>query len=190
LRPGYERLKRRKSRLPIESATAHFHHCRVLGRSLCVPCLALRPTHFTFCPKIIAARRHKRSTLQAQNTEVQRIIDSTSTAVELAKIEAAYTATPTLPDTTDPPRRPPAKPRVLSPPLRKVRATQRGLVGQIWLQLPRIAATWMPTPPCMPATLTARPLQPTEYYPIPDLPMIVGLPLMLGMAVLLWLSLS
>jgi hypothetical protein len=103
------------------------------------------------------SQNSQRATLEAQGTAVQDIIDKTSTAAEMAAIIAAYTATPT---NTSP------------PPTFTATASQTPVV-----LVPTTALV-------LASTFTARPSQATSI-PNTGFAEDIGLPAMLGMAVLL-----
>jgi hypothetical protein len=125
----------------------------------------------------------QRSTLEAQGTAVQDIIDKTSTANEMAAIIAAYTSTPTktqLPPTFTATAS--QTPVVLIPTTALVLATdtpnaQTATAVSLFATLDANATR-------LASTFTARPSQATSI-PNTGFADDIGLPAMLGMAVLL-----
>ena len=129
------------------------------------------------------AQNAQRATLEAQGTAVQDIIDKTATANEMAAIIAAYTSTPTK--TQVPPTFTPTAsqtPVVLIPTTALVVATdtpnsQTATAISLFATLDANATR-------LASTFTARPSQATSI-PNTGFADDIGLPAMLGMAVLL-----
>ena len=132
-------------------------------------------------PRAQAAQDSARSTLEAQNTEVAVIIARTSTSAAETALAAEFTATPTqtsLPPTaTSTPSPTPvvAVPTGTSP--APASAAENATATALHATLQANATLYA-------ATLTAKPLQPTAI-PNTGFADDVGLPLMLGIAVLL-----
>ena len=183
-----ERLEEEEIAPPEESSNRTFFIIAgVLGAIALCALLGIAAYALWFLPQNNRSQEAQRATLQAQNTEVQRIINSTSTAVELAKIVAAYTATPTITPIPPTATATASKTPVVAVPTTAVgpgEATE-GTVGPDMATATALHATLDANATLYAATLTARPLQPTEYVPDTGFADNVGLPLMLGLAVLL-----
>lgn len=155
----------------------------VLGAIALLALVCIAVYALVLAPGRKTAQNAQRSTLEAQGTAVQDIIDKTSTANEMAAIIAAYTATPTktqLPPTYTP--LPTQTPVVVIPTTALVlasdtpnaqTATAISLFATLDANATRLASTF-----------TARPSQATSI-PNTGFADDIGLPAMLGMAVLL-----
>ena len=131
-------------------------------------------------PRAQAAQAAQRATLEAQNTEVALIIERTSTAAAETAIAAGFTATPTqtsLPPTFTPTSSP-------TPVVAVPSDTPASALGPEMATATALHATLQANATLYAATLTARPVQPTAI-PNTGFADDVGLPAMLGMAVLL-----
>jgi LPXTG-motif cell wall-anchored protein len=132
-------------------------------------------------PRARDAQTSQRATLEAQNTEVAVIIASTSTSAAETAIAAGFTATPTrtpLAPTVTPTSSPTPVVAIPSPsPLAPTGAGDMATATALHSTLQANATLYA-------ATLTARPIQPTEI-PKTGFADDVGLPVMLGLAVLL-----
>jgi LPXTG-motif cell wall-anchored protein len=132
-------------------------------------------------PRAREGQTSQRATLEAQNTEVAVIIASTSTSAAETAIAAGFTATPTrtpLRPTDTPTSSPTPVVAIPSPsPLAPTGAADMATATALHATLQANATLYA-------ATLTARPIQPTEI-PNTGFADDVGLPVMLGLAVLL-----
>ncbi|MDI6695978.1 MAG: hypothetical protein QME21_13095 [Anaerolineales bacterium] len=148
---------------------------------LALACIAVYA--LVLLPRTREAQLSRRMTLEAQETEVAAIIAATSTASEMTAIAAAYTATPT--ETPVPPTA-----TATSSPTPVVAAATgdagapTATLGPDMATATALHATLEANATLYVSTLTARPLQPTEI-PKTGFADEVGLPAMLGMAVLL-----
>jgi hypothetical protein len=132
-------------------------------------------------PRARNEQEARRATLEAQNTEVAEIIDRTSTAAAETAIAAAFTSTPTrtpepLPETATSSPTPVVVVEIASP--------QAPTMGPEMATATALHATLQANATLYAATLTAKPLQPTAI-PNTGFADDVGLPAMLGLAVLL-----
>lgn len=134
-------------------------------------------------PQQQSAQKLQKATVDAQQTEVASIIIGTSTAAAQAAIEAAYTPTASIT---------PIPPTVTatSSPTPVVAVASPGLATET--ALPPEMATATALYPTLTAnailfaqTLTARPTNATQAIPATGFADEVGLPMMLGLAVLL-----
>jgi hypothetical protein len=132
-------------------------------------------------PRSRSEQEARRATVDAQNTEVALIIAGTSTSAAETAISAKFTATPTLTSL------PPTATATSSPtPVVAVPITspQAPTVGPEMATATALHSTLQANATLYAATLTARPLQPTAI-PNTGFADDVGLPAMLGLAVLL-----
>jgi hypothetical protein len=155
----------------------------VLGAIALMALVCIAVYALVLAPRNKNAQNAQRSTLEAQGTAVQDIIDKTATANEMAAIIAAYTATPTK--TQIPPTftaTASQTPVVLIPTTALVVATdtpnaQTATAISLFATLDANATR-------LASTFTARPSQATSI-PNTGFADDIGLPAMLGMAVLL-----
>jgi len=132
-------------------------------------------------PRTRNEQEARRATLEAQNTEVAVIIARTSTSAAETAIAAAFTATPTRKSL------PPTASATSSPtPVVAVEMTspQAPTLSSEMATATALNSTLQANATLYAATLTAKPLQPTAI-PTTGFADEVGLPAMLGMAVLL-----
>jgi hypothetical protein len=156
----------------------------VLGGIALLALICIAVYALVWRPQSMKVREQNLATLNAQNTEVASIIASTSTAARQAAIEAAYTATSTKTPV-------PAPPTATLPPTSVVAIPSEGSPAAATL-LPEMATATALYPTLtanailFSQTLTARPALATSTV-IPDTGFAdnIGLPLMLGLAVLL-----
>jgi LPXTG-motif cell wall-anchored protein len=144
-------------------------------------------------PRSRNAQAAQRATLNAQNTQVALIIDTTSTSAAITAMVAAYTATPTetpvppTPTATSTPTPVLAVPTTAAPMEMVVSPT----IGPDMITATALHATLEANATLYAATLTAKPgsaqAQATKQASIPKTGFAdsVGLPLMIGMAVAL-----
>jgi len=152
----------------------------VLGAIALIALLCIAVYTLVLLPRTRDAQAGQKATVEAQNTEVALIIARTSTAAAQAAIEAAYTPTPTA--TTEPTTAAPiASP---TPVVAMETITTTATMGPELATATALHATLTANAVLYAATLTARVGQPTS---IPDTGFAddVGLPMMLGLAVLL-----
>ncbi len=156
----------------------------VLGAIALLALVCIAVYALVIYPRTKNTQTAQRATLEAQGTAVQDIIDKTATANEMAAIIAAYTATPTktqLPPTfTTAPTQTP----VVSIPTTAVvvatdtpnsqTATAVSLFATLDANATRLASTF-----------TARPSQQATSIPNTGFADDVGLPAMIGLAILL-----
>ena len=155
----------------------------VLGAIALLALICIAVYALVLAPRNKSAQNAQRATLEAQGTAVQDIIDKTATANKMAAIIAAYTATPTktqIPPTfTAQASQPPV---VLIPTTALVLATdtpnaQTATAISLFATLDANATR-------LASTFTARPGQATSI-PNTGFADDIGLPAMMGMAVLL-----
>jgi hypothetical protein len=144
---------------------------------LVVICIAVYV--LTIYPRTQSANATQKAMVDSQNTQVARIIASTSTAAAIAAIEAAYTPTPTatelvLPSPT------PSQTLVVAMPSAEASET----IAPEMATATALNATLTANAVLFAATLTAKAGQPTAI-PTTGFADEVGLPAMLGLAVLL-----
>jgi len=123
----------------------------------------------------------RRATLEARNTEVAVIIARTSTSAAETQNAAAYTATPTI---TPLPPTASATPSPTPVVAVEVTSPQAPTLGPEMATATALNSTLQANATLYAATLTAKPLQPTAI-PNTGFADEVGLPAMLGLAVLL-----
>jgi hypothetical protein len=152
----------------------------VLGAIAILALICIALFALVWLPSSKRAQEQQIATLDAQNTEVALIIDRTSTAAAQAAIEAAWTATPTQTPLASPTPSPTFVVAMPSPTAESV--TQ--VVPAEMATTTALHATLTANAIFYQATQTVKPAQPTA---IPDTGFAddVGLPLMLGLAVLL-----
>lgn len=181
-----ERIEEEEIAPPEESSNRTFFIIAgVLGAIALLALICIAGYALIYLPQRSNTQNAQRSTLEAQNTEVQRIINATSTAAELAKIEAAYTATPTITPIPPTATATASQTPVVAIPTTAVGEVGLGTMGPDMATATALHATLDANATLYAATLTARPLQPTEYVPDTGFADNVGLPLLLGMAILL-----
>lgn len=156
----------------------------VLGGIALLALICIAVYALVWRPQSIKVKEQQKATVDAQNTEVASIIASTSTAAMQAAIEAAYTQTPTNTPV-------PASPTMTSVPTQVVALPVEGSPTGPTLQPEMATATALyPTLTAnailFSQTLTARPELATSTA-IPDTGFAdnIGLPMMLGLAILL-----
>ncbi len=170
--------------LPEESSNRTFLIIAgILGAIALLALLCIAVYALVIYPRSQDARANQEKTVVAQNTEVAMIIAKTSTAAAQAAIEAAYTHTPTSTSVS-------VSPTVVASPTPVVaigttttpQAT--ATVGPELATATALHATLTANAILYAATLTARVGQPTS---VPDTGFAddVGLPTMMGLAVLL-----
>jgi hypothetical protein len=168
--------------LPEESSNRTFLIIAgVLGAIALLALLCIAVYALILVPRTKDTQTKQKATVDAQNTEVALIIARTSTAAAQAAIEAAYTHTPTAtsasPTTFASPTPVVAIGTTTTP---QITAT----VGPELATATALHATLTANAILYAATLTARVGQPTEV-PTTGFADEVGLPTMLGLAVLL-----
>jgi LPXTG-motif cell wall-anchored protein len=132
-------------------------------------------------PRAQSAQASRRATLEAQNTEVAVIIASTSTSAAETAMAAQFTATPTQTSLAPTATATPSPTPVVAVPT----ATQPAPANMSEnATATALHATLQANATLYAATLTAKPLQPTAI-PNTGFADDVGLPMMLGIAVLL-----
>jgi LPXTG-motif cell wall-anchored protein len=153
----------------------------VLGAIALLALICIAIYALVLLPRQNAARDMQKATVDAQNTEIAVKIALTSTSAAKAAIEAAYTHTPTvtsIPPSPSPTSSPtsvvvqPSEAAAVSPTLEPAMATATAL---------RVTLTANAV--ILGSTLTARPL--TTSIPSTGFADEVGLPMMLGLAILL-----
>jgi len=132
-------------------------------------------------PRARNEQEARRATLEAQNTEVAVIIARTSTSAAETEIAAAFTATPTR--TTLPPTAS-ATPSPTPVVAVDITSPQAPTLSSEMATATALHSTLQANATLYAATLTAKPLQPTAI-PTTGFADEVGLPAMLGLAVLL-----
>ena len=155
----------------------------VLGAIALLALLCIAIYALVLWPRTRSAQANQKATLEAQNTEVALIIARTSTAAAQAAIEAAYTHTPTA---------------TMPPSMFTGTPTQTPVVAMATTTTPQYTATTGPelaTATALHATLTANAILyastltarafPSTAVPETGFADEVGLPVMLGLAVLL-----
>jgi len=169
---------------PEESSNRMFWiSAGVLGGIALLALICIGVYFFVLRPQQQTARSQQQATIDAQNTEVAAIIVSTSTAAAKAAIEAAYT--PTASNTPIPPT---ATITPTSTPVVAVgspsAATDTPLPPEM-LTATALYPTLTANAVLFAQTLTARPTSATQAIPSTGFADEVGLPMMLGLAVLL-----
>lgn len=170
--------------LPEESSNRTFLIIAgILGAIALLALLCIAVYALVLVPRTKDAQANQKATVDAQNTEVALIIERTSTAAAQEAIKAAYTHTPTATSVVE------ASPTAGSPtPVLAIGTTTTplatGTVGPELATATALHATLTANAVLYAATLTARVGQPTS---VPDTGFAddVGLPTMLGLAVLL-----
>lgn len=168
--------------LPEESSNRTFLIiAAALGGIALIALVCIAVYALVLLPRAREAQASQRATLEAQNTEVAVIIASTSTSAAETAIAAGFTATPTrtpLPPTATATSSPTPVVAIPSPsPLAPTGMADMATATALHATLQANATLYA-------ATLTARPIQPTAI-PNTGFADDVGLPAMLGMAVLL-----
>ena len=170
--------------LPEESSNRTFLIIAgILGAIALLALLCIAVYALVLVPRTKDAQAGQKATVDAQNTEVALIIDRTSTAAAKEAIEAAYTHTPTATSAA-------ASPTVFASPTpvlaigTTTTPPAMATVGPELATATALHATLTANAVLYAATLTARVGQPTS---VPDTGFAddVGLPTMLGLAVLL-----
>ncbi len=154
----------------------------VLGAIAVLGLICLAVYTLMILPGQRSARAAYQTTLDVQNTEVARIINQTSTAAALIAMEAAYTHTPTAtePLPTEAPTSTPtsviviAQENTATPTIRPEMATATVLNATIIANAEQYAGT-----------STAQAMSVEQVMPDTGFADEVGLPLLMGMAVLL-----
>ena len=168
--------------LPEESSNRTFLIiAAALGGIALIALVCIAIYALVLLPRAREAQSAQRATLEAQNTEVALIIAGTSTSAAETAIAAGFTATPTR-------TLPPPTATATSSPTPVValpsETPQAPMPGPEMATATALHATLQANATLYAATLTARPAQPTEI-PKTGFADEVGLPAMLGMAVLL-----
>jgi hypothetical protein len=168
--------------LPEESSNRTFLIiAAALGGIALIALVCIAIYALVLLPSAREAQAAQRATLEAQNTEVAVIIASTSTSAAETAIAAGFTATPTrtpLRPSDTPTSSPTPVVAVPSPsPLAPTGMADMATATALHATLQANATLYA-------ATLTARPIQPTEI-PNTGFADDVGLPVMFGLAVLL-----
>jgi len=150
----------------------------VLGAIAILALICIALFALVWLPANRRAQDQQKATVDAQNTQVALIINNTSTAAAKAAIEAAYTSTPTQTPVASPT---PSPTFVVAMP--SATTTSAALAPEM-ATATALHATLTANAIYYQATMTYRPAQPTA---IPDTGFAdnLGLPLMLGIAVLL-----
>jgi hypothetical protein len=168
--------------LPEESSNRTFLIiAAALGGVALIALMCIAVYVLVFLPRAREAQTAQRATLEAQNTEVALIIARTSTSAAETAMAAGFTATPTNtlpPPTATATSSPTPVVAVPSP------SPQTAVTGPEMATATALHSTLQANATLYAATLTARPLQPTAI-PNTGFADDVGLPAMLGMAVLL-----
>ncbi len=168
--------------LPEESSNRTFLIIAgILGAIALLALLCIAVYALVLVPRTKSAQDNQKATVNAQNTEVALIIARTSTAAAQAAIEAAYTHTPTATSVVPTAAASPT-PVVVIGTTTTPQAT--ATVGPEMATAAALHATLTANAILYAATLTARVGQPTS---VPDTGFAddVGLPTMMGLAVLL-----
>jgi len=170
--------------LPEESSNRTFLIIAgILGAIALLALLCIAVYTLILVPRTKDAQSGQKATVDAQNTEVAMIIARTSTAAAQEAIQAAYTHTPTATSAVASPTSPGSPTPVLA-----IGTTTTPLatatVGPELATATALHATLTANAVLYAATLTARVGEPTS---VPDTGFAddVGLPMMLGLAVLL-----
>jgi hypothetical protein len=171
-----------EEQLPEESSNRTFLIiAAALGGIALIALVCIAVYALVLLPRAREAQASQRATLEAQNTEVAVIIASTSTSAAETAIAAGFTAIPTRT-----PRAPTATPTASPTPVVAIPSPSplapTGMADMATATA--LHATLQANATLYAATLTARPIQPTAI-PNTGFADDVGLPAMLGMAVLL-----
>jgi len=168
--------------LPEESSNRTFLIiAAALGGIALIALVCIAIYALVLLPRAQEAQAAQRATLEAQNTEVAVIIAGTSTSAAETAIAAGFTSTPTrtplLPTATTTPSPTPVVAIPSASPQAPTGMADMATATALHATLQANATLYA-------ATLTARPLQPTAI-PNTGFADDVGLPAMLGMAILL-----
>lgn len=171
-----------ESTLPEESSNRTFLIiAAALGGIALIALVCIAIYALVWWPRSRNEQEAKIATLNAQNTEVAAIVSATSASAAETEMAAAFTATPTLTPlpptaTVTPSPTPVVAVEITSP--------QAPTLGSEMATATALHSTLQANATLYAATLTAKPLQPTAI-PNTGFADDVGLPAMLGLAVLL-----
>jgi LPXTG-motif cell wall-anchored protein len=157
----------------------------VLGAIALIALICIAVYSLVLLPRRREAQAQQKATLDVQNTEVALIIANTSTAAAMAAIQAAYTNTPTItpiPPTATASLVPTASPTSV---LAVSTATTGATLQPEMATATVLNATLTANAILFSKTLTARPPQATQAIPDTGFADNIGLPAMLGLAILL-----
>ena len=168
--------------LPEESSNRTFLIiAAALGGIALIALVCIAIYALVWWPRSRNEQEARRATLEAQNTEVAVIIARTSTSAAETQIAAAFTATPTI---TPLPPTASATPSPTPVVAVEITSPQAPTMGSEMATATALHSTLQANATLYAATLTAKPLQPTAI-PNTGFADDVGLPAMLGLAVLL-----